>query len=61
MKIGIVGPVSTESIKGLLKDDIKSLPKGTSGAPFLGTLIKTLINNGHQVSVYTLDGDLPPD
>jgi len=61
MKIGIVGPVSTESIRDLLKDDIKSLPKGTSGAPFLGTLIKTLINNGHQVSVYTLDGGLPPE
>ena len=49
MKIGIAGPISTESIEDLIDGDITKLPKGTQGAPFLGTLIKTLIKNGHQI------------
>ncbi len=61
MKIGIAGPVSTESIKDLLKGDISTLPKGFNDAPFLAILIKSLIKLGHQVSVYTLDFELPPE
>lgn len=61
MKIGISGPISTESVKDLLDGDTSRLPKGYVGAPFLGTLIKTLIKNGHQVSAYTLDYTLPPE
>jgi len=60
MKIGIAGPISTESVKELLEGDISALPLGYTGAPFLGTLIKTLIKKGHQVSAYTLDMSLPP-
>jgi glycosyltransferase involved in cell wall biosynthesis len=61
MKIGIPGPISTESVKYLLNGDISKLPKGYAGAPFLGTLIKTLIKHGHQVSAYTLDNSIPPN
>ncbi|MEQ1531300.1 MAG: glycosyltransferase family 4 protein, partial [Methylococcales bacterium] len=61
MKIGIAGPVSTESVKDLIDGDITQLPKGFQSAPFLGTLIKTLIKNGHQVSAYTFDSALPPE
>jgi L-malate glycosyltransferase len=61
MKIGIAGPISTESIKDLIDGDTSTLPNGYAGAPFLGTLIKTLIKNGHQVSAYTLDYTLPPE
>lgn len=60
MKIGIAGPISTESIKELLNGDVAALPRGYGGAPFLGSLIKTLIKHGHQVSAYTLDNSLPP-
>ena len=61
MKIGIAGPVSTESIKDLLEGDISTLPKGFTDAPFLAVLIKTFLRQGHQVSVYTLDFSLLPE
>ena len=61
MKIGIAGPISTESIKDLLNGDTSKLPKGCAGAPFLGTLIKSLIKRGHQISAYTVDDTLPPE
>lgn len=60
MKIGITGPISTESIAGHLAADISSLPKGMAGAPLLGVLISALIARGHQVSAYTLDKTLHP-
>ena len=60
MKIGIAGPISTESVKDLIDGDTFLLPKGYTGAPFLGTLIKSLIKKGHQVSAYTLDSSIPP-
>ena len=60
MKIGIAGPVSTESVAKHLAGDISSLPKGMAGAPLLGTLISALIARGHQVSAYTLDKTLHP-
>lgn len=61
MKIGIAGPISTESVKELIAGDSSDLPRGYSGAPFLGTLIKAYIKRGHQVSAYTLDNSIPPD
>jgi L-malate glycosyltransferase len=60
MKIGIAGPISTESVKDLINGDTSILPKGYAGAPFLGTLIKSLIKNGHLVSAYTLDNSISP-
>jgi L-malate glycosyltransferase len=60
MKIGIAGPISTEAVKDLISGDISSLPKGYVGAPFLGTLIKSLLAKGHEVIAYTLDNSLPP-
>ncbi len=60
MKIGITGPISTESVSQHLGPDISSLPKGMGGAPLLGTLISALLDRGHEVSAYTLDTTLPP-
>jgi glycosyltransferase involved in cell wall biosynthesis len=60
MKIGIAGPVSTESVTKCLDGDVSSLPQGYGGAPFLGTIIATLLERGHEVSAYTLDRELPP-
>jgi L-malate glycosyltransferase len=60
MKIGITGPISTESVADHLEGDISSLPKGMGGAPLLGTMISALIDRGHEVSAYTLDRSLPP-
>jgi L-malate glycosyltransferase len=60
MKIGIAGPISTESVKGLIDGDTSTLPVGYAGAPFLGTLIKSLIKKDYQVSAYTLDNSIPP-
>ncbi len=59
MKIGIAGPISTESVTKYLSSEISSLPRGYPGAPFLGTIIATLIERGHEVSAYTLDMTLP--
>ena len=61
MKIGISAPVSTDSIKDLLSPSSTVLPMGYKGAPFLGTLIRSLLKKGHQVSVYTLDNSLSPN
>ncbi len=60
MKIGITGPISTESVSKHLDGDVSSLPKGMDGAPLLGTIISVLIERGHEVSAYTLDESLPP-
>ena len=61
MKIGIAGPISTESISCHLDGYTALLPNGYVGAPFLGTLISTLIDMGHEVSAYTLDRSLDPE
>lgn len=58
MRIGIAGPVATENVMSFLGNDTSSLPKGYGGAPFLGTLIRTLIGRGHDVSVYTTSADV---
>lgn len=63
MKIGIVGPISTESIAGFISDDPKRLPQGygggIGGAPLLGTLIGELLARGHTVAAFTISWDLP--
>jgi glycosyltransferase involved in cell wall biosynthesis len=61
MKIGIAGPISTESIARFIDGDFNQLPLGYSGAPLLGTLIGELLSRGHQVSAYTTSSDLPLD
>ena len=57
MKIGIAGPISTESIATLLGDATPHL-KGASGAPLLGTLIRIFLERGHSVSAYTMEAAL---
>ena len=59
MKIGIAGPISTESVAHLLRDAPPDI-KGSAGAPFLGTLITTLHERGHEINAYTLDSSLSP-
>ncbi len=59
MKIGIVGPVSTESIAQFLACDTATLPVGYGGAPLLGTLIGELLARGHEVAAYTTSINLP--
>jgi len=61
MKVGIPGPISTESIAQFLHMGSALLPSGYSGAPFLGTLIGALLEYGHKVSAYTTTVDLPLD
>ena len=60
MKIGIAGPISTESVATLLGDATPAL-KGASGAPLLGTLIRIFLERGHSVSAYTMDATLRID
>ncbi|OZA26038.1 MAG: hypothetical protein B7X93_10565 [Hydrogenophilales bacterium 17-61-9] len=61
MKIGIVGPISTESIVKLLADDTGGLPRGYVGAPLFGNLIGALLDRGHSIVAYTTSSDMPPD
>jgi len=58
LHIGIVGPISTENIAQFINNDITELPKGYSGAPFMGTLIGTLLSRGHKVTAFTTSADL---
>lgn len=58
MKIGIAGPISSENIAQFLNGDIKDLPRGYSGAPFLSTLIGALLKRGHSITAYTTSSDL---
>lgn len=59
MKIGIAGPISTESIARFVDCEVSTLPVGYGGAPLLGTLIEELLARGHEVSAYTTSVDLP--
>jgi glycosyltransferase involved in cell wall biosynthesis len=51
--LGIIGPIETENIARFIDEDIKHLPPGYRGAPFLGTLIEEFLNRGHKVSAFT--------
>lgn len=59
MRIGMAGPISSESIARFLDGDIGGLPHGYSGAPLLGTLIGALLERGHSIFAYTTSSDLP--
>lgn len=59
MKIGITGPISTESVARFIDGDTSNLPVGYGGAPLLGTLIGELLARGHEVSAYTTSPNLP--
>ncbi len=59
MRIGIAGPISSESIARFLEGDAKDLPHGYTGAPLLGTLIGALLERGHSVFAYTTSADVP--
>lgn len=59
MKIGIAGPISTESIAPFLACNTAGLPVGYGGAPLLGTLIGELLSRGHDVSAYTTSPNMP--
>ncbi len=58
MRIGVAGPIASDSVSHLLGRRAADAPKGMSGAPLLGTLITALIRRGHTVSAYTLDHTL---
>lgn len=58
MKVGIAGPISSENIAQFLDGDIKDLPRGYLGAPFLSTLIGVLLKRGHNITAYTTSSDL---
>lgn len=59
MKIGIAGPISTDSVSRFLRGDLSKLPKGYSGAPLFGTLIGALLERGHRISAFTTSAGLP--
>jgi glycosyltransferase involved in cell wall biosynthesis len=61
MKIAIAGPISTESVSPLIRQGPGRALDGYAGAPFLGTLIRELLAQGHEVSAFTLDTSLDPD
>lgn len=54
MRIGILGPVSTDSVAHLLPPLPPGTVRGVSSAPVLGTLIESLLDLGHEVVAYTL-------
>lgn len=57
MKIAILGPISTASVAPYLHQaPPPDFPPGTSGAPFMGTLIGALLERGHEVCAITLGG-----
>lgn len=60
MKIGIAGPISTESISYLLEEEPGNLPHGYAGAPLFGNLIGALLERGHSIVAYTTSSDVPP-
>jgi glycosyltransferase involved in cell wall biosynthesis len=58
MRIGILAPVATEDVAHLLDNNEKLLPPGYPGAPFVGTLIETFLQMGHEVVAFTSDKTL---
>jgi len=57
MRIAILGPISTTSIKTFLSSPPPSdFPAGVSGAPLMATLIGSLLDRGHEVIAVTSGG-----
>lgn len=57
MKIAILGPISTAGITPYLYEPPPlDFPPGTSGAPFMSTLIGALLERGHEVCAITCGG-----
>jgi len=57
MRIVILGPISTAGIAPYLYEPPPpDFPPGTSGAPFMGTLIGSLLERGHEVRAITCGG-----
>ncbi|WP_341891691.1 glycosyltransferase family 4 protein, partial [Variovorax sp. YR752] len=54
MRIGILGPIATDSVAHLLPTLPPGTPRGPSSAPMLGSLITALIARGHEVVAFTL-------
>jgi L-malate glycosyltransferase len=54
VKIAITGPIHQSAVANLLRNYNKSdLPAGYNGAPFLGNLITSFLNMGHEVVAIT--------
>lgn len=57
MKIAILGPISTAGITPYLYEPPPAdFPPGTSGAPFMSTLIGALLERGYEVCAITCGG-----
>lgn len=54
MRIGILGPIATDSVAHLLPALPAGTVRGATSAPVLGTLIESLLALGHEVVAYTL-------
>lgn len=59
--VALCGPVASRDLLPLLGRPAAGLPSGYEGAPLLVTLIQTLLEQGHRVTVVTLSRDLPID
>lgn len=60
MKIGIAGPIATESVVPFLDGHGEGLPHGYPGAPLFGNLIGALLERGHAIVAYTTSSDMKP-
>lgn len=60
MKIGIAGPIATESVARFLNGNGAGLPNGYLGAPLFGNLIGALLERGHSIVAYTTSSDMAP-
>lgn len=62
MRIGLLGPIATDSVAALLPPLPPGVPRGATSAPMLGTLIEALLALGHEVVAFTLAAGqtLPP-
>lgn len=60
MKIGIAGPIATESIARFLNGGSVDWPRGYLGAPLFGNLIGALLDRGHSIVAYTTSSDMAP-
>lgn len=57
LKIGISAPISTRELQDYLHGDVKMLPKGLGGTA-VNLLVRSLLEQGHELVVYTLSPDV---